>query len=153
MKYWKAVLHEVLNKDNERTEFRYTNLGESRKENNKNKQKNAYQNQNRKKRVRKMYYLGKKYEGLYLTHQEGECMNLLLQDHTIVSTAKDLNLSARTVEFYVKNMKLKLSCATKKELVNKIAETDFLKNYQALMRKDKDRASEINEVSQIDYHY
>lgn len=141
MKYWEAVLHEVLNKDKETTEFRYTNLGDLRKINNKTSQKSIHNNKNRKKQMRKIYYLGKKYDGLYLTHQEGECMNLLLQGHTIVSAAKDLNLSPRTVEFYVKNMKLKLSCATKKELVTKIADTEFLKNYQALAVQASDTLS------------
>ena len=76
-----------------------------------------------------MYYLGEEYEGVYFTKREGECLVYMLEGNTIVATAKILGLSSRTVEFYVKNMKMKIGVTTKFQLLEKIKITDFLKNY------------------------
>jgi len=76
-----------------------------------------------------MYYLGDDYEGIYYTKREAECLIYLIQGNTLVATAKLMDLSPRTVEFYVKNMRLKIGATTKTQLLNKIEETDFVKNY------------------------
>ncbi len=78
----------------------------------------------------RMYYLGDQYPGVYLTKREAECMFWIVQNHTIGSTALKMQLSARTVEFYVKNMKLKLHCASKTQLIEKILQTDLLQQLE-----------------------
>lgn len=75
----------------------------------------------------RMYYLGDQYPDVYLTKREAECMFWLVQDNTINATAIKMNLSARTVEFYVKKMKLKLLCVNKKQLIHKVLQTPLLK--------------------------
>ena len=40
-------------------------------------------------------------------------------------TAQAFGLSIRTVEFYVKNMRQKVGCSTKAELINIVANGDF----------------------------
>ncbi len=74
----------------------------------------------------KHYYVGDTYPGLYFTRREAECLFYLLRGLTIGSTAKMLDLSPRTVEFYVKNMKTKLGVRSKVELIDKLHEVSFM---------------------------
>lgn len=74
------------------------------------------------------YGLGNKHGNVYLTRREAECMVLLLKGKTINSVATILKLSPRTVEYYIKNMKSKLGCKTKFELVDLVHASDFIKN-------------------------
>ena len=62
----------------------------------------------------------------YFAPRERQCMALLLQGKTAREIAKHLNLSTRTVEFYFFNMRNKLAARTKKELIQRVLETDFL---------------------------
>ncbi len=75
-----------------------------------------------------VYGLGNKHGNTYLTRREAECMALLLKGKTINSVANILKLSPRTVEYYIKNMKSKLGCKTKFELVDLVYASDFMKN-------------------------
>jgi DNA-binding CsgD family transcriptional regulator len=66
---------------------------------------------------RSQYTVGERYPGVYFTQREAECLYYLGRGLTIVSTAKMLELSPRTVEFYVKNMKVKVKLKTKSQLI------------------------------------
>jgi DNA-binding CsgD family transcriptional regulator len=74
------------------------------------------------------YGLGNEYGSVYLTRREAECMVLLLKGKTINGVASVLKLSPRTVEYYIKNMKSKLGCRTKFELVDLVYASEFMKN-------------------------
>ncbi len=63
------------------------------------------------------YTVGERYPGVYFTQREAECLYYLGRGLTITATAKMLELSPRTVEFYVKNMKVKVKLRTKSQLV------------------------------------
>jgi|688.fasta_scaffold197151_3 DNA-binding CsgD family transcriptional regulator len=76
----------------------------------------------------KKFFLGVQYRGIYFTSREAEVMVHLLQGKTVKSSANILRLSPRTVEFYVKNMKIKLGCRTKSELIGKVFASDFVKH-------------------------
>ncbi len=76
----------------------------------------------------KVYYLDNQDKTLYLTHREAECMVHIAKGCTIRDTGERLKLSARTVEFYVKNIKKKLGCRTKSELIQRIYNSDFMQN-------------------------
>jgi len=52
----------------------------------------------------------------------------LLKGKTINGVATILELSPRTVEYYIKNMKTKVGCRTKFELIDLIHASDFIKN-------------------------
>ena len=71
-------------------------------------------------RKRKQIYIGNKLPCSLLTEREAHCLLHFAQGKTIRSTAECLNLSPRTVEFYLKNMKNKLNCHSKAEFVQKI---------------------------------
>lgn len=74
----------------------------------------------------KNYYLGNDYPGVYFTQREMDCLVHLIEGHTVSSAAAILELSPRTVEFYVKNMRMKMGLPTKSALVKKIREMDFV---------------------------
>jgi len=75
-----------------------------------------------------MYNLGKKFKNIYFSKREAECMVHLLKAKSVRGVAKLLSLSPRTVEFYLKNMKRKLNCNTKFELIDLVAKSEFLDN-------------------------
>jgi len=63
--------------------------------------------------------LGKKAEverASSLSSRERDCLRLLLRGNSAKDTATELNLSPRTVEFYLGNVKNKLNCNGKREL-------------------------------------
>ena len=76
--------------------------------------------------AQKNYFIGERYPGLYFTRREAECLFYLLRGLTIASTAKMLDLSPRTVEFYVKNMKVKLGVKSKVELIDELHAIGFM---------------------------
>ncbi len=61
-----------------------------------------------------------------LSGREGECLSLLLQDKISKEIAAILGLSPRTIEFYFDNIKTKLGCYIKQELLS------FAKTFQGL---------------------
>lgn len=57
-----------------------------------------------------------------LSTREKECLSLYRKGETAQSIAQNLDLSSRTVESYLENIKNKLSCMTRKELIQKANE-------------------------------
>lgn len=112
--YWQAVLNEVLNKNSEKS-FLFTNL-----------KRGSDDRQKIKPEGYKTYKLGSEYGDSYLTHREAECALRLIQGKTILTIAAELQLSPRTVEFYLKNIKSKFRCRTKAELIEKVLHSNFL---------------------------
>lgn len=70
-------------------------------------------------RVNNRYYLKPPFEHLYLTEREWQCMKALSPTSSYQSIAKAMRLSPYTVEFYFNNIKVKLGCKTKWELLKK----------------------------------
>lgn len=52
-----------------------------------------------------------------LTNRELQCISLLMRGHTSKMIANKLNLSRRTVEFYIENIKQKFGCTHKSQLI------------------------------------
>lgn len=61
-----------------------------------------------------------------LSLREKQCLQLLIQHKTFKKIGIDLSLSRRTVEFYFENIKNKLSCYTKQEVVEVAKRLDAL---------------------------
>lgn len=78
--------------------------------------------------LKKRYELGAKCFGTYFTRREAECMVWLLKGATINIVAAKLNLSTRTVEYYMKNMRNKTRCHTKYELIRLVYSSEFINN-------------------------
>lgn len=75
--------------------------------------------------VNRQYYLGIHFPGIYLTRREAECVYHLLKGRTMAAAGECLGLSARTIEFYLKNIKIKLDCRNKAGLIAAIEQSDF----------------------------
>jgi DNA-binding CsgD family transcriptional regulator len=75
----------------------------------------------------KKYYLGDQYKDIYFTQRQIECMVLFLQNKTNEEVGVIMGISKKTVEAHSIKMKEKLNCFSKKELIEKIKETDFMK--------------------------
>lgn len=117
--YWDAVLKEVLNKKSKSHVFTFNKTSE---EEGLEKLTPGVPKQIKK------YFLGLEYKNAYFTNREAEVMVQLLQGKTLQAAADFLKLSPRTIEFYVKNMKTKLACRTKSELIGKVFASEFVKN-------------------------
>jgi DNA-binding CsgD family transcriptional regulator len=130
LEYWKKLLRETLGKEDAANCFSPNAIYLSQDLEKKTlKKKQCSSGLSGRPKKTYSYFLGESYPGVYLTRREAECMSKFLGEKTVVEAALDLNLSPRTVEFYLKNIKNKLACRTKTELVCKIKETDFAKNY------------------------
>lgn len=115
--YWQGILDEVLNKGDLNYSFLYTNLGpEDRGE----------LEENTRDTKRDRVYLNGEFSGIYLTPRECDCLYALASGRTVKTVARELYLSHRTVEFYLKNLKAKFGCSNKGELLALVAETDLL---------------------------
>jgi DNA-binding CsgD family transcriptional regulator len=112
--YWDDVLRDVLDKKKNINSYQILNDCQDK-----------YRRRIDKSLLRS-YKLGEKYGDIYFTRREAECMVWLLKGKTINRVASELKLSPRTVEFYLKNMKAKLRCRTKFELIDLIHESEFL---------------------------
>lgn len=115
--YWQGILNEVLNKGNTNYSFIYTSLGPEDRD-------NLGANAPDPKRDR--IYLTGEFSGIYLTPRERDCLCALASGRTVKTVARELNLSHRTVEFYLKNLKAKFGCANKGELLALVAEADLI---------------------------
>lgn len=73
----------------------------------------------------KRYYLGDQYPNIYLTAQEARCMDCFLQGMTDKQAAKVTQLAIGTVGFYLGNIRRKLNCNSKKQLVAKVRSSSF----------------------------
>ena len=82
---------------------------------------------NKKAKKHETYPLCGKLEGKHFSRQEARCMMHLLRGSSIKRIAQRLELSPRTVEFYLNNMKKKLDCRTKFELIDAVLEAGFEK--------------------------
>jgi len=63
------------------------------------------------------YYLNGKYQGSYLTKSEYYCLKLISEMKSIKEAANMLNLSQRTVEKHINNIKIKFECHKKSDFI------------------------------------
>ncbi len=125
MDYWESVLKEIKHKEDDNFSFKFTDMGRSLLRDRHRKQRQG--SHELEKRESTSYFLGGAFAGVYFTKREAQTLFHLLQGKTIPQVGKSLNLSARTIEFYVKNMKLKVGAVSKVELLDKIRCTDIVK--------------------------
>lgn len=76
------------------------------------------------KKVVKRYYLDDS-RNVYLTLREAECAHFTELGMTMVAIADELGLSARTVEYYIANVKRKLNVSSKEELKAALKQCGF----------------------------
>lgn len=67
------------------------------------------------------YFLDKRHNGKSLSKRESECLFFFSQGRTMKETAERMELSPRTVETHINNMKHKFNCHTRGELLSKFS--------------------------------
>ncbi len=63
---------------------------------------------------------------MHLTEREVDTLKELMHGYTNKEIANKLGLSSRTIEYYLKNVRTKLDCASKRELIRLLLKTDFI---------------------------
>ena len=110
MDYWHSMLKDLKNKKN---------LSDPSSQHYLMKQPQAqtYKNTSevRKYSQRNQYHLTPPFAHIHLTEREAQCVYHLIQGKTLKSTAEILDLSPRTVEFYVNNIKDRMGIIKKKD--------------------------------------
>jgi len=61
-----------------------------------------------------------------LTGQERKCFHLLIKGYSCKLIAKKLQLSPRTIEIYINQIKIKLDCSTKAQVIEKAEDAGFI---------------------------
>lgn len=74
----------------------------------------------------KKYYLGPLYPNVYFSHRQAQCVILFLKGLSNSKVGHALNLSAKTIDSYTVDIRMKLNCKSKKQLIAKIKKTNFL---------------------------
>lgn len=88
----------------------------------------------KKRRIKRRYYPQNKryfidndgYRHIHLTPREKQTFELLRFNFTVVEIAQHLHLSPRTVEFYVRMMRSKFNCKSKRDLVRLITSKNLM---------------------------
>jgi DNA-binding CsgD family transcriptional regulator len=63
-----------------------------------------------------------------LTIRESQCIYLMLLGNTTKETARELTISPRTVEVYITNVKHKLHCCSKSQIIAQISKNKINQN-------------------------
>ena len=79
------------------------------------------------------YYLNEE-DGVYLTSREAEVSCLLAQGNTIREASEKMDISVRTAEFYLCNVRRKLGVRNRHELLRMLFDNDF---FQRLLSQDE----------------
>lgn len=131
MNYWKSLVKDFIKEkiEGEKTATSLHQIAEPKKKLPAKKLTPAEKKQ-RESRV----YVGAPYEDIYFTYREAQAMALFLKGYTNADVAERVKLSARTIDYYLSNMKIKFGCKTKSELMKRISESEFGRNVRE--RKD-----------------
>lgn len=71
------------------------------------------------------YIVGSDAVVVYFTRREVDTLRYLVDGGTVKEVAQKMDLSPRTVEFYVKNLRQKLGCSTKRCLIEWVSKMGF----------------------------
>ncbi len=82
----------------------------------------------------KRYYLGEAFPGIYLSGRQAQCMAYFILGYSNARVAKLLNLSWRTIDAYVIDMRQKLHFFSKKTMIEKVKQTSFMQYIDELTK-------------------
>ena len=77
-------------------------------------------------RLRSYFILSGSLADVYLTKREAQVLYFICHGATNRAVAEKMGLSARTTEYYIKNIRKKTSTGNKRHLIRCVVETDFL---------------------------
>lgn len=79
--------------------------------------------------------LGKKYPKVKLSRREAETLFCFLEDFHIPDIATALDISSKTVEYYLRNIRDKLNLKRRVQMVRAVCNSDFMDNYRQAVKK------------------
>lgn len=85
--------------------------------------------------IRRKYYLGSGFPEVYLTQREAECVYWIINGLTNQQTADQMELSPRTIEYYLRNVRCKLNCYSKAHLIKLLQQATFLPMIEQQLQK------------------
>jgi DNA-binding CsgD family transcriptional regulator len=124
MKDWDLVIKEILEKNKPGATYNFIPRPEQA---NKSKAENSAKKTENKKE-KKRYPLGEKFPNVMLSQREAACVLETLKGKTMTKIASSLKLSPRTVEYYMGMVRQKTGSINKSDLIEKILNSDFVKN-------------------------
>ena len=71
--------------------------------------------------------MGEGFPEIYLTQREAECVFWVIEGLTNKEVADKMELSSRTIEYYLRNVRVKLNCYSKAHLVKMLKNAPILK--------------------------
>ena len=80
------------------------------------------------------YYLGGKFDGVYLTAKEAQCAYWLIQGKSAEEISMIEKNSVRTTEVHLDNIRRKLNCSKQTQILTTLFEVGFL-NYKKFLSK------------------
>lgn len=83
----------------------------------------------------KRIYLSGKFSEIFLTNKEMQCIPLLLEGCSYKQIARLLNISSRTVESRLGQLRGKLGCEKKHDLIDTLNHTDIKRSLNSLLLK------------------
>lgn len=117
--YWDQVLTEVLRKNLPQQNCLVTSVNEYTTQADKAKTTRRKAGKSSK-NTRQKFYLGPCQPGIYFTLREMQTIEQIIAGKNVPQTADALGTSTRTIEFYIRNMRGKLNCPHRADLVSKI---------------------------------
>lgn len=116
MDYWESVLHEVVNRNKEGTEFRFTNLDEYRDR----VKRTRWKGPSKEPAFEPLYL--RESAGVYLTPREAETLAYLMDCDDLNQIAVYMKLSRRTIDYYLKILRTKLEAFSRMQIRAKVEE-------------------------------
>lgn len=108
MDYWQAVLQEVLNKDDPNYPNYFTSIHKPLQE---------YPGRKKSVKPSTVFTYEYKAQSVNFTQREVQTLYHLLQGYNIREIGEAMGLSSRTIEFYLKGVRSKFDCPSKKILL------------------------------------
>jgi DNA-binding CsgD family transcriptional regulator len=136
--YWKRVVWEVLNKEKESIQcfFIFVKREEEALGVSSKMKKSTGTRKTRKKKKVKRYVWMERDHKTYLSCREEQCVSWVSLGKTLYEISVSLNLSVRTIEFYIKNIKSKLRCHTREQLLKMILSSNFWEDHILLLKDE-----------------
>lgn len=133
--YWQAILFEVTHRHDPSCRFYYIPHDEDDAENDPVfDQTNVSAKRTTRPAIK--VPLGAAYPNVYFTTQEARCASFALKLKKVRDIANAMQLSHRTVEYYLVRAREKMGATNKRDLCEKIRLSDFSVNYDQILCED-----------------
>ena len=86
--------------------------------------------------IRRKFTINYLSQTLQLTWRELQTLDLICMGKTVPQAALELTLSSRTVEFFVKSLRYKFACKSKRDLMDNIAKHNIIIQVRRILEEN-----------------